>query len=457
MPERLNIHDIKKAYFLGIGGIGMSAVVRYFNSIGISVSGYDKTQTPLTDALALEGVSIHFDDNADLFPSDIDVVVYTPAIPVDNRIFNYCKSLDIPLLKRSDVLQLISENSFNICIAGTHGKTTTTAMVGHVLRDSGFGCNAFLGGISSNYNTNFWSNAKNVCVIEADEYDRSFLKLSPDVISISSMDPDHLEIYGTASEMEDAFVAFSNKLKPGGLLLYKKGIARAGEFKAPMQLSFGAEENDASIHVDNCIVNKGAFEYSVAGPGWILDKLCLHMGGMHNVENSLVAIAVAKFLGIDDDRIRSAVASFKGVKRRFEYIHKSENCVYIDDYAHHPAELNALLKGVRKMFPSKKCTLIFQPHLFSRTRDLAAEFAESLDLADEVILLPVYPARELPIPGVDSSLIAGQMKSKVRLYSLEEIPECISDKTPELIITAGAGNIDTLVEPIRKILISKAC
>lgn len=435
----------------------MSAVVRYFISIGISVSGYDKTQTQLTDALAREGVSIHFDDNADLFPSDIDVVVYTPAIPLDNRIFNYCKSLDMPLLKRSDVLQLISENSFNICIAGTHGKTTTTAMVGHVLRDSGFGCNAFLGGISSNYNTNFWSNANNVCVIEADEYDRSFLKLSPDIISISSMDPDHLDIYGTASEMEDAFVAFSNKLKPGGLLLYKKGIARVGEFKAPMQLSFGAEDNDASIHVDSCIVNKGAFEYSVAGPGWILDKLCLHMGGMHNVENSLVAIAVAKFLGIDDDRIRSAVASFKGVKRRFEYIHKSENCVYIDDYAHHPAELNALLQGVRKMFPSKKCTLIFQPHLFSRTRDLAAEFAESLDLADEVILLPVYPARELPIPGVDSSLIAGQMKSKVSIYSLEDVPEWISDKTPELIITAGAGNIDTLVEPIRKILIGKAC
>ena len=435
----------------------MSAVVRYFNSIGISVSGYDKTQTPLTDALVLEGVSIHFEDNADLFPSDIDVVVYTPAIPVDNRIFNYCKSLDMPLLKRSDMLQLISENSFNICIAGTHGKTTTTAMVGHVLRDSGFGCNAFLGGISSNYNTNFWSNANNVCVIEADEYDRSFLKLSPDVISISSMDPDHLDIYGTAKEMEDAFVAFSNKLKPGGLLLYKKGIARVGEFKASGQLSFGAEDSDASIHVDSCIVNKGAFEYSVAGPGWILDNLCLHMGGMHNVENSLVAIAVAKFLGIDDDRIRSAVASFKGVKRRFEYIHKSENCVYIDDYAHHPAELNALLTGVRKMFPSKKCTLIFQPHLFSRTRDLAAEFAESLDLADEVILLPVYAARELPIPGVDSSLIAGQMKSKVSLCSLEEIPEWISDKTPELIITAGAGNIDTLVEPIRKILIGKAC
>lgn len=435
----------------------MSAVVRYFISIGISVSGYDKTQTPLTDALAREGVFIHFDDNADLFPSDIDVVVYTPAIPVDNRIFNYCKSIDMPLLKRSDVLQLISENSFNICIAGTHGKTTTTAMVGHVLRDTGFGCNAFLGGISSNYNTNFWSNANNVCVIEADEYDRSFLKLSPDIISISSMDPDHLDIYGTAKEMEEAFVAFSHKLKPDGLLLFKKGIARAGEFKSPMQLSFGAEDSNASIHVDNCIVNKGAFEYSVTGPGWILDKLCLHMGGMHNVENSLVAIAVAKFLGIDDDRIRSAVASFKGVKRRFEYIHKSENCVYIDDYAHHPAELNALLKGVRKMFPSKKCTLIFQPHLFSRTRDLAAEFAESLDLADEVILLPVYPARELPIPGVDSSLIAGQMKSKVSLYGLEEIPDWISDKTPELIITAGAGNIDTLVEPIRKILIGKAC
>jgi UDP-N-acetylmuramate--alanine ligase len=257
--------------------------------------------------------------------------------------------------------------------------------------------------------------------------------------------------------MEDAFVAFSNNLKPDGLLLYKKGIARAHEFKAQLQLSFGAEETEASIHVDSCTVNKGTFEYSVTGPDWVLDKLCLHMGGMHNVENSLVAIAVAKFLGIDDDRIRSAIASFKGVKRRFEYVYNAENCVFIDDYAHHPAELSALMKGVRKMFPSRKCTLIFQPHLFSRTRDLSAEFAESLDLADEVILLPIYPARELPIPGVDSSLIAGQMKSKVSLHKLEEIPEWISDKMPELIITAGAGNIDTMVEPIRKILISKAC
>lgn len=453
MSENLNIRDIKKAYFLGIGGIGMSALVRYFSSIGIVVSGYDKTPSPLTAALQQEGAAIHFEDDISFFPTDADVVIYTPAIPANNQLFSYCKSLGLPLLKRSDVLQLISKDSFNICIAGTHGKTTTTAMVGHVLRDSGFGCNAFLGGISGNYNTNFWSHENNVCVIEADEYDRSFLKLFPDIISISSMDPDHLDIYGTAAEMEDAFIQFSSSIRTGGLLLYKKGMARERDLNVTGQLSFAAENKDANIHVISCEVIDGAFVYSVQGPDWLLQGVRLNMGGMHNVENSLVAIAVAKFLGIDDEQIKNAIASFKGVKRRFEYIVKNDDCVYIDDYAHHPAELHALLTGVRQMFPGRKCTVIFQPHLFSRTRDLSSAFAESLDLADEVILLPVYPARELPIPGVDSRLIATQMQTKVSLLEMESVPALIDVERPSLIITAGAGNIDTLVEPIKEILI----
>jgi UDP-N-acetylmuramate--alanine ligase len=457
MPEILNINDIKRAYFLGIGGIGMSALVRYFNSIGIQVTGYDRTQTALTNALQHEGISIHFDDNPGLFPVDTDIVVYTPAIPSSNQIFKYCQTLNIPILKRSDVLQLISRNSFNICIAGTHGKTTTTAMVGHLLRDSGFGCNAFLGGISSNYNTNFWSHSNNVCVIEADEYDRSFLKLSPDIISISSMDPDHLDIYGTAEAMEDAFIEFTQKLKEGGLLLNRKGLDKESEFKVARHFTFSAENKSASIYVSSCEVHNGAYVYDVQGPDWKLKSLTLQMGGLHNVENSLVAIAIGKYLGISDEKIQKAIAGFKGVKRRFEYVFRNQNHVFIDDYAHHPAELTALIKGVRSMFPDKVCTIIFQPHLYTRTRDLVEEFAQALDLADRVILLPIYPARELPIPGVDSSIIAILMKKNVKILDLNQVVQWVSEDKPELIMTAGAGNIDTLIDPIKQVFEEQSC
>ena len=457
MPDILNIHDIKKAYFLGIGGIGMSALARYFNSIGIRVTGYDRTQTALTDVLQQEGISILFEDNPGLFPTDTDIIVYTPAIPSSNQIFKYCQTLNVPLLKRSDVLQLISRNSYNICIAGTHGKTTTTAMVGHLLRDSGYGCNAFLGGISSNYNTNFWSHSNNVCVIEADEYDRSFLKLSPDIISISSMDPDHLDIYGTPEAMEEAFIQFTQQLKDGGLLLNKQGLDKASEFKAAKKFTFSTENKSASIYVSSHEVLDGAYVYDVQGPGWELKSLTLQMGGLHNVENSLVAIAIGKFLGIADGKIQKAIATFRGVKRRFEYVFRSKNHVFIDDYAHHPAELTALIKGVRSMFPDKVCTIIFQPHLYTRTRDLVEEFAQALDLADRVILLPIYPARELPIAGVDSSMIAIRMKKDVKILDLDHVAQWVSEERPELIITAGAGNIDTLISPIKQVLESQSC
>jgi UDP-N-acetylmuramate--alanine ligase len=455
MVELIDIAAIRKAYFIGIGGIGMSAIARFFHSRGVQVSGYDKTKTALTHALSNEGIAIDYTDDASVFPADVDIVVYTPAIPKDNKIIAFCRQHNMNLLKRSDILQVISKGTFNICIAGTHGKTTTSTMVAHVLRDTGFGCNAFLGGISTNYQTNFWSDPNPVCVIEADEYDRSFLKLYPNIISVSSMDADHLDIYGTASAMEDAFIQFAGNLKAEGLLLTRKGLNREAEFKPEGHLTYALQDTAADVHAVSLHIENGSFVFGVKGKGWMIDDLRLNMGGMHNVENSLVAIAIAKHLGIDDEKIKSALASFAGVKRRFEYIVRNPSLVYIDDYAHHPEELKALITGAKAMYPSKKCTIIFQPHLFTRTRDLADAFAESLDLADEIILLPIYPARELPIEGVSSEMIIQRMKGNVVLKNKNELESLVLESQPELLLTAGAGDIDTLVEPLKNAMLKK--
>lgn len=453
MVELIDISAIRKAYFIGIGGIGMSAIARFFHSRGVAVSGYDKTETALTRALAAEGISVQYFDDASVCPRDADIIVYTPAIPKDNKIIAFCRQQNMNLLKRSDILQIISKGTFNICIAGTHGKTTTSTMVAHVLRDTGFGCNAFLGGISTNYQTNFWSDPNPVCVIEADEYDRSFLKLYPNIISISSMDADHLDIYGTATAMEDAFVQFAGNLKENGLLLTKKGLNREAEFKTTGHLTYALDDVAADIHTVSLKIENGSYTYGVKGKDWEMRGLCLNMGGMHNVENSLVAIAIAKHLGIDDEKIKSAIASFAGVKRRFEYILRTPSFVFIDDYAHHPEELRALITGAKAMYPSKKCTIIFQPHLFTRTKDLADSFAASLDLADEIVLLPIYPARELPIEGVSSEMIMQKMKGKVVLKSKHELEALIHELQPELLLTAGAGDIDTMVEPLKNAML----
>ena len=453
MRELINIQNITKAYFLGIGGIGMSAIARFFNSRGVKVSGYDKTPTALTQQLEVEGIFVHFNDDVALFPSDADLVVYTPAIPADNAIFTWCKNNNIQLLKRSDVLEIISRDTYNICIAGTHGKTTTSTMVAHVLRDSGFGCNAFLGGIATNYQTNFWSDPNPVAVIEADEYDRSFLKLYPNVISISAMDPDHLDIYHTATEMEDAFVQFTSNLKQGGLLLSKKGIQREASLKGDKHYSYHLSDTSADIYTTALEMKSGGYQYNAVGPGWMITDLNLKMGGLHNVENSLVAVAVAKHLGIADDLIRQSLSTFMGVKRRFEYVVNNNSHVFIDDYAHHPEELRVLIQGAKAMFPNRKCMVVFQPHLFTRTRDLADGFAEMLSLADEVILLPIYPARELPIPGITSEWLAEKMNENVKVMSKEEMMEYVSANQPSMLITAGAGDIDKLVDPLKNALL----
>lgn len=455
MIENINISEIKKVYFIGIGGIGMSAIARYFLSIGIQVAGYDKTSTKLTESLIREGASIIFKDDPTSCPTDVDMVVYTPAIPSDSIIKHFYEQQGKHLFKRSDVLGIISKHTYNICIAGTHGKTTISTMVAHVLRDANYGCNAFLGGISSNYQTNFWSSENNCAVIEADEYDRSFLKLYPNIIAITAMDPDHLDIYGSAAEMENAFLFFAEKLSADGLLITRKGLSKENDFSSTMHHTYHIERKDADIYASEIKILDGSYSYNVSGPGWSLNNVRLNMGGLHNVENSLVAIAIAKYLGIEDANILSAIASFKGVKRRFEYIIKSPDKVFIDDYAHHPEELRALISSTKSLYPTKKLTVIFQPHLFSRTRDFADGFAESLSIADQAIILPIYPAREKPIQGVTSSMIGDKVKTSVSLIDYESVESYVEKQKPELLVTAGAGDIDKCVEHIKNILLNQ--
>ena len=461
-PERSKEESV---YFIGIGGIGMSALARYIHSIGIKVSGYDKTETVLTKLLVNEGIDVHYEDSMCLLDKNAAIVVYTPAVPKDHKEYNYYLEHNYPVVKRSDLLGAVTNGSFNICIAGTHGKTTTSTMVAHILRHSEYGCNAFLGGIAVNYNTNFWSSDNNVSVVEADEYDRSFLKLSPDVAVISSMDADHLDIYGTAENMEQAFIDFSAKVKPGGLLLSKYGLPRGKDLIAANHLTYHLQNDQADVFAKNITTANGSYRFDVCIKNRLLENVLLNMGGMHNIENVLAAIAIAQHLKIDDDKIKDAVATFRGVKRRFEYIllpspsrigRAEAELVMIDDYAHHPEELRALITGAKLLFPGKKCTIVFQPHLFSRTKDHAAGFAAVLDLADEVILLPIYPARELPMEGVSSEMITEKMKNKNNcVMSKEALLEWMKCNKTELLITAGAGDIDTLVEPIKNIITNK--
>lgn len=440
-------------YFLGIGGIGMSALARYFNANGVAVSGYDKTETALCKELVAEGISIHYEDNIEFIDKKAKLVVYTPAVPKDHKELNYFLSHDYTVVKRSDVLGAITASGFNICVAGTHGKTTTSSMVAHILRHTGYGCNAFLGGIAVNYNSNFWSSDKNVYVAEADEYDRSFLKLSPDVAVISSMDPDHLDIYGTAENMEQAFIDFSARIKPGGLLISRHGLKRNDDLKASVHYTYDVDNAKADINAHNIRINNGSYVFDVTVKDKTVKDVLLNMGGMHNIENATAAVAVTVHLDIEEEKIKAAVAAFRGVKRRFEYIIKNDSRVMIDDYAHHPEELRALISGTKKLFSGKKCTVVFQPHLFSRTKDHADGFAEVLDMADEVILLPIYPARELPMEGVNSEMIWQRMKNRnSKVLSKEELLVEIQHTTPELLITSGAGDIDVLVEPIKKLL-----
>ena len=460
----IRLSDISRIYFIGIGGIGMSALARYFKSRKVAVSGYDRTQTPLTRALESEGIAVHYSDDIDLADKEAQLIVYTPAIPADHGELTWFRQQNYSVVKRSDVLGIITEGSFNICIAGTHGKTSISTMVAHLLRHSGYGCNAFLGGVSANYGTNFWASEREVSVIEADEYDRSFLKLSPDISVVTSMDPDHLDIYGTPDAMEEAFVQFAAKTKPTGLLVRKHSLTRLNEAMARKQLTYAAvgnannlqQEGDAPDVFTQGITNNGygyRFDISVAGE-WIRG-VELNVGGLHNIENISVAITIARLLNIDANLIKEAVSAYKGVKRRFEfYLAEPGKTVLIDDYAHHPGELEALLKSVKGLFPGKKVTVLFQPHLYSRTRDFALGFADSLSIADEALLLPIYPARELPIEGVDSTIIGGKMRD-VAYLEKGDVTGWVEKNNTDVLVTAGAGDIDALVPAIKEALMKK--
>ncbi len=466
--EHIKLEGIKTVHFIGIGGIGMSAIARYFQSRGIRVTGYDRGKTELTSELETEGIGVHYTEDVNRIPKDADLVVYTPAVPKEHAELVYYREHGYPVVKRSDVLQAISAGLYNICVAGTHGKTTISTMIAHILRHTGFGCNAFLGGISVNYGTNFWSSKNKVAVIEADEYDRSFLKLSPDVAVITAMDADHLDIYGDEKSMQDAFIQFGNKIKEGGLLIHKFGLKRMKEISTLRKLSYSVQNDSADVHALNLKIKEGGYEYDASIKGTLICGLQLAVGGMHNVENTLVAIAVALEAGIDPEKIKDAVAAFKGVRRRFEYIlppkRKEAGAfvqpVLIDDYAHHPEELRALLSSVKSLFPQRIVTVVFQPHLFSRTKDHAEGFAEVLSLANHVLLLPIYPARELPVEGVTSQLILDHMaREDKRIVTKEGLLQWMTEHVKhidkefgEVIVMAGAGDIDTLVQPVKKII-----
>lgn len=448
----MELNTIQRVYFVGVGGIGMSAIARYFVKRGCVVCGYDKTRTDLCRTLENEGIQITYADEVSDIPAEFrqkdiqTLIVYTPAIPKDSKLINYFKGEGFDLRKRSEVLGIISKGQFCIAVAGTHGKTTTSSIISHVLVHSGFGCTAFLGGIATNYNSNFLFNDNHVVVVEADEYDRSFLTLHPDISVVTSMDADHLDIYGDANHLQESFQLFAGQLKPNGVLYAKAGLPLVNA------LSYSAD-GSSSISAARIRVVDSKFVFDYVNGETVLNDVHLMLPGKHNVENAVAAISVALKLGIDQDQIKAAIASFKGVKRRFEYQVNTPDKIYVDDYAHHPEELRACFDAVRQLYPDKKLTVVFQPHLFTRTRDFAADFARVLSTVDDLILLDIYPARELPLEGVSSQMLLDRVTLNQKEISTKALlPERIKDKNPELLLTVGAGDIDTLIQPLKLIM-----
>jgi UDP-N-acetylmuramate--alanine ligase len=448
----MELSNIKSVYLVGIGGIGMSGLARYFHHLGCVVCGYDKTPTGLTGDLQKEGIPVIFDDNASGIPSafhtpdETTLIIFTPAVPKDSVILHFFKNSGFELFKRSQVLGIISRGMFTVAVAGTHGKTTTSTMIAHILKDSGKDCSAFLGGISTNYHTNVLYGKNNVVVVEADEYDRSFLTLHPDIAIITSMDADHLDIYGDKDHLADSFRLFASQIKPGGQLIHKTGLPLEGG------LTYAAEM-DADAHASNIRIENGDFYFDFINGKLTIPGIKLGIPGTHNVENAVAAIESALMLDISPEAIKSALGSFAGVKRRFEYIVKNNEHIYIDDYAHHPEELKACIRSVKRLYPEKMLTAIFQPHLYTRTRDFADGFAEALDLVDELIILDIYPARELPIDGVNADMILERMKLlKKRKCGKQETVDVIKNEKPALLLTVGAGDIDQLVQPLKPAL-----
>lgn len=448
----MNIDNIRQVYLIGIGGIGMSALARYFRHLGCLVGGYDKTETALTKQLVSEGISVTYTDDFTSVDDSFQVadehtlIIYTPAVPAELHILDQFQQLGHTLFKRSQVLGLISQNRFTIAVAGTHGKTTTSTLVAHILTDSGYGCSAFLGGISTNYASNVLFSNSEVVVVEADEYDRSFLTLYPDIAVVTSADADHLDIYGDKSHLHESFALFLNQLHTDGTSVVKEGLPFNGNIRYAAGIP-------SDVYADRIHIKNGEFFFDYVWQGGKLTDVHLGVPGKHNVENAVAAIAVAQQLKIPEAKIVKALSSFSGVKRRFEYIVKTDRAIYIDDYAHHPEELRAFLSAVRQLYPKRKLTVVFQPHLYSRTRDFADGFAEVLANVDTLLLMNIYPARELPIKGVDSRMLLERINvADKHLATPDQVKEYVRKHRPELLVTVGAGDIDLLVEPLKVIL-----
>lgn len=456
----MNLKNLHTVYFLGVGGIGMSALARYFAAIGCKVAGYDKTKTNLTTQLEKEGIIVHYEENSALMPTDIKtnqpntLVVYTPAIPKNNKELLYFKENKAPIYKRSEVLGFISQNYFTIAVAGTHGKTTTSSIIAHLLHQCGIACNAFLGGISLNFNSNLVLNPNaNILVVEADEFDRSFLTLSPDIAIITSLDADHLDIYEDKAAMHKAYQDFTRKIKVGGTLITKNEHLKTLKLPSTQKIKTYSITENADYQAKNRRISNGNFVIDIKTPSNLINNVEIGLPGIHNTENALAAFVVADLLQINSEKIKTALANYRGVHRRFEYHIKTPNLVYLDDYAHHPTELTACILSVKELYPNKKVTGIFQPHLYTRTRDFADEFAESLSLLDALILLDIYPARELPIEGVTSQLLLDKVTIKdKKIVKKENVINELNLNEIEVLLTLGAGNIDELVAPISEFM-----
>jgi UDP-N-acetylmuramate--alanine ligase len=461
----VKIEQYDNVYFLGIGGIGMSALARWFMKKGMQVSGYDKTSTKLTEELLAEGMKVHFDDSVDSIPAEVraskekTLVVFTPAIPKDHKEHAWLKDQGYTILKRSEVLGLITKGYKTIGVAGTHGKTTTSSMVAHILYVAGKDMVGFLGGITTNYSSNLLMrgdvNPSTLVVVEADEFDRSFLRLFPEIAIVTSADADHLDIYGDHEAVITSFKDYIRQINKGGHLIIHESIAEllADEISHVHKYTYSMSRGQ--FFAGNITASSGFFEFDLHGFGKV-ERIKLGVPGFHNIENAVAASAAASLCGVNVNTIKKALESFSGVKRRFEFVMKGNRVIYVDDYAHHPAELEAFLKSMKSMYPRRKLTVIFQPHLYSRTRDFAEGFSKSLSLADELYLMDIYPARELPIPGVDSDMVFKDVTSPVKWrVNKDNLMEKLSSAEIDVIVTVGAGDIDTFVQPIKKMLTAK--
>jgi UDP-N-acetylmuramate--alanine ligase len=450
--------NIQAVYLVGIGGIGMSALARYFAAQDKIVGGYDRTSTYLTKELEAAGILVHFKDDVNAIPeafmsAENTLIIYTPAVPSNHAELNYFRDNGFEVLKRAQVLGELSKTYNTVAVAGTHGKTTTSSIIAHLLKSSSKDCNAFLGGIASNYNTNLLtSTSSNLMVVEADEFDRSFLTLSPDIAIVTSVDADHLDIYGSSDEMLNSFQDFTERITADGTLIYRLGLPFSNTKKRNFTYSIN-EKSD--YYTSNLSIESGQYKFNLHSPSGTMKDLKFGMPGLHNVENAIAAFAAVDQLGLSEDEIRNGFASYKGVKRRFEVHINTDELVYIDDYAHHPTEISACVNSVRELFPGRKVTGIFQPHLFSRTKEHMTEFAQTLSTLDEVTLLDIYPAREEPIAGITSSALLEKITSEQKsLATKTAVLDSITRSNVDVLLTMGAGDIDQLVSPIKAKLLS---